>query len=407
MTRHSGRCDPGRQSLPESPFLTPMHLPDPISLIESLERAGARIVIVSTGGGSAAISHLVSTPGASAVVLEAAIPYAREAVDRLLGGPQETYCSSRAARRLAMAAWQRARALGAAPEQAVGIAVAASLRTRQPKRGEHRLFVALQTLRATTVASLVLEKEARSRAEEEEVAATLLLECLASVPTVPPPVVLMAGRLRAGEKVAIEQAAAPEPWQALLAGTRSAVLAVGSDATPAGDQLIFPGSFDPLHDGHRLMARIAEEIAERPLAYELSIANVDKPALDYQEIAARAAQFRGQTLWFTRAATFVEKLAIFPQSTFVMGADTFVRLAEPKYYGGSQEAADRAVRTIAEHARGLIVFGRAREGVFEEPATLPAPEPLRRIAYFVSQREFRIDISSTALRREQLACEPG
>jgi nicotinic acid mononucleotide adenylyltransferase/nicotinamide mononucleotide (NMN) deamidase PncC len=384
-----------------------MHLPDPISLIESLERAGARIAIVSTGGGSAAITHLVSTPGASAVVLEAAIPYAREAVDRLLGGPQETYCSSRAARRLAMAAWQRARTLGAAAEQAVGIAVTASLRTRQPKRGAHRMFVALQTVRATTVASLLLEKEARSRAEEEDLAAALLLECLASASQGAAPAALLQGRLRPGEKVVVAQATAPEPWQALLAGTRSAVVAAGPEAAPVGDQLVFPGSFDPLHDGHRLMARIAEEIAERPLAYELSIANVDKPALDYQEIAARAAQFQGQTLWLTQAATFIEKLAIFPTSTFVMGADTFVRLAEPKYYGGSQEAADRAVRTIAENARGLIVFGRARDGVFEEPATLPAPEPLRRIAYFVSQREFRIDISSTTLRREQSACETG
>lgn len=384
-----------------------MHLPDPIGLIESLERAGSKIVIVSTGGGSAAISHLVSTPGASGVVLEAAIPYARAAVDRLLGGPQETYCSSRAARRLAMAAWQRARALNAAPEQAVGIAVAASLRTRQPKRGEHRVFVALQTLRATMVASIVLEKEARSREEEEEVAAALLLECLASAPQCSAPAALLQGRLRPGEKVAVERTAAPEPWQALLAGSRSAVVAAGAEAAPAGDQLIFPGSFDPLHDGHRLMVRIAEEIAERPLAYELSIANVDKPSLDYQEIESRASQFRGQPLWLTRAATFIEKLEVFPRSTFVMGADTFVRLAEPKYYGGSQEAADRAVRTIAENARGLIVFGRARDGVFEEPSTLPAPEPLRRIAYFVSQREFRIDISSTALRRERLACEPG
>jgi nicotinic acid mononucleotide adenylyltransferase/nicotinamide mononucleotide (NMN) deamidase PncC len=384
-----------------------MHLPDPVGLIESLERAGARIVIVSTGGGSAAISHVLSTPGASGVVLEAAIPYAREAVDRLLGGPQETYCSSRAARRLAMAAWQRARALGAAPEQAVGIAVAASLRTRQPKRGEHRVFVALQTLRATMVTSVVLEKEARSRGEEEELAAALLLECLASVSQGSAPAALLQGRLRPGEKVSVERTAAPELWQTLLAGSRSAILAAGTEAAFTGDQLIFPGSFDPLHDGHRLMARIAEEIAERPIAYELSIANVDKPPLDYQEIESRAAQFRGQPLWLTRAATFIEKLAIFPKSTFVMGADTFVRLAEPKYYGSSQEAADRAVRTIAENARGLIVFGRARDGVFEEPATLPAPEPLRRIAYFVSQREFRIDISSTALRREQLACEPG
>ena len=45
-----------------------MHLPDPVALIESLERTGARVVLVATGGGSAALSHLATTPGASGVV---------------------------------------------------------------------------------------------------------------------------------------------------------------------------------------------------------------------------------------------------------------------------------------------------------------------------------------------------
>ena len=91
----------------------------------------------------------------------------------------------------------------------------------------------------------------------------------------------------------------------------------------------------------------------------------------------------------------------------MLGADTFVRLADPKYYGGSTDAADRAVRTIAANARGLIVFGRARDGVFEDAAKLPVPQALRDVAYFVSQREFRLDISSTELRSKQLACEPS
>ena len=155
------------------------------------------------------------------------------------------------------------------------------------------------------------------------------------------------------------------------------------------------------------MARVAEEIAERPVEFELSITNVDKPALDSLEIESRVAQFAGRSLWLTRAATFLEKLEIFPQSTFVLGADTFVRLADPRYYGGSTDAADRAVRTIAANARGLIVFGRARDGVFEDAAKLPVPQALRDIAYFVSQREFRLDISSTELRSKQLTCEPS
>lgn len=133
--------------------------------------------------------------------------------------------------------------------------------------------------------------------------------------------------------------------------------------------------------------------------------NVDKPALDYLEMRTRADQFAGRQLWLTRAATFLEKLAIFPEGTFVMGADTFARLADPRYYGGSAEAADRAAHRIAGEARGLIVFGREREGVFEDPAVLDVPRVLKEVAYFVSPREFRMDVSSTALRRQREVAE--
>jgi hypothetical protein len=48
------------------------------------------------------------------------------------------------------------------------------------------------------------------------------------------------------------------------------------------------------------------------------------------------------------------------------------------------------------------VFGRARDGVFEEASAIDVPQPLRDAAYFVSQREFRLDVSSTLLRRQAL-----
>lgn len=383
-----------------------MHLPDAGSVIEPLAAAGRQAVIVSTGGGAEAIAHLVSTPGASAVVREGLVPYAREAVDHFLGGPQETYCSSRTARRLAVMAWQRASAYGATAEAAIGAAVTASLKTTRPKRGEHRVIVAVQTLGQTSVAEVVLEKEARSRAEEERLAAGLLLARLVAAGT-NREAASLAG-LRPGESLDVDTAAAPAAWQQLFAGRSRAVgvattaadepLADRTIAEPHEGRLIFPGSFDPLHEGHLLMARIAEEIAERPVDYELSITNVDKPMLDYIAIRSRIAQFTGQTLWLTRTATFLEKLAVFPQSTFVMGADTYVRLADPRYYGGSPVAAAQAVERIAAEAAGLVVFGRERHGVFEDPAQLEVPEPLRRISYYVSQREFRCDISSTQLR---------
>ncbi len=391
------------------------HLSQPLidskALLQALEQAGVRVVVVTTGGGSLAIPHLLSTPGASSVMLECLAPYAREAVDRLLGGPQESYCSSRAARRLAVMAWQRGCGLGTPPAAVIGVAVTASLRSRVAKRGPHRIVVALHGLNGTSVATLVLRKEARSRNEEETVAAALLLERLATIveDSLRPP----AGSLQllADEHVEIECCEPPPAWQELLAGTRTSVhasveprhpqpegMVAPATGSPVADMLVFPGSFDPLHEGHLRMAVVAQNIAGRPIDFELSVTNVDKPALDYLELQSRTAQFPGRSLWLTRAATFLEKLDIFPAGTFVMGADTYERLADPKYYGGSVEATERAVHQIATRARGLIVFGRERKGVYEDPAQLDLPPALREVTTFVSQNEFRMDISSTALR---------
>ena len=53
-----------------------------------------------------------------------------------------------------------------------------------------------------------------------------------------------------------------------------------------------------------------------------------------------------------------------------------------------------------EHLEKVLAAHRARAGARDQdPARLDVPQALRDVTYFVSQREFRLDISSTELRR--------
>src|SRR5215218_2679474 len=68
---------------------------------------------------------------------------------------------------------------------------------------------------------------------------------------------------------------------------------------------VLPGSFNPLHHGHTGLAAVAAARLGVPVAFELSVANVDKPDLDAVEVERRVAQFRDAgPVWVTRAPTF-------------------------------------------------------------------------------------------------------
>jgi hypothetical protein len=96
---------------------------------------------------------------------------------------------------------------------------------------------------------------------------------------------------------------------------------------------ILSGSFNPIHAGHRELLATAIRMSGQVGYCELSVINADKPPLDYSVITQRASLFSASpSLILTRAPRFIDKAALMPGSTFVLGYDTVVRLLNPKYY---------------------------------------------------------------------------
>jgi hypothetical protein len=164
-------------------------------------------------------------------------------------------------------------------------------------------------------------------------------------------------------------------------------------------EAIFSGAFNPLHDGHREMAEVAAGLLDTTVAFEISIANVDKPALDFSDAACRVGQFAAdQPIWLTRAATFVEKSKLFPCCTFVVGADTLFRIGQPQYYGGSGAAVDAAIDQFVVAECRFLVFGRLWDGSFKTIEQCGLPGRLMDLCRQVSESDFRMDVCSRDLR---------
>jgi hypothetical protein len=198
--------------------------------------------------------------------------------------------------------------------------------------------------------------------------------------------------------------------------------------------LVVPGSFNPPHIGHIALAQAAVNTANKmetsrhnnkAIFMELSLTNADKPPIDPVTVSERVNKFfqldnlpEHWGIILTRAPLFSQKVSTLqscvidtsdgpvPNISFVIGADTLVRLINPKYYGDEESAMIEALRSM----KGVHFFAGGRQ-----QQTKDSPEPVRFIAgreeltglpedvkdmfTIIDEAEFRVDISSSQIRQ--------
>ena len=374
--------------------------PDVYRLIAAIHQSSSSCVLAVTGGGATAASWLLAVPGASRTILDVHIPYAEASLCQFLGKRPDGFCSSATSVDLAEAAWARALTLGGSG-RCVGIGCTASLASDRPKLGEHRFFAVAAVEEAVRIRSLTFQKGARSRAEEEEVVARALLNLLAEATGVTDRVEL---RVRP-EEVLKEETCDRGNLLARFVRRDLSRLCVEPDGRFREDapapRVLLPGSFNPLHEAHCALARLAADRLQSPAVFELSITNVDKPPLGLAEIRKRLVQLHGRSsVWLTHAATFVEKARLFPGCVFGVGLDTAARIMAPQYYEGGHSGMERAADELRTTGCRFLVAARMnREGRLVGLEDIATPACFHGLFEAIAKPLFSMPISSTALRR--------
>jgi hypothetical protein len=169
---------------------------------------------------------------------------------------------------------------------------------------------------------------------------------------------------------------------------------------PSRPTAVLAGAFNPVHAGHRGLAAAAEDWLGLPLAFELSVANVDKPALTPAEVRHRLEPFAGNaSLWLTHAPRFVQKAELFPGAVFVVGADTAARIVDPRYYDGDPDRMRQALdRLQGRGCRFLVACRLEAGGRCAALVDLPIPPSAGDLFIALPTERFRLDISSTEIR---------
>ena len=377
-------------------------------LVEQIHKTDHKVVLVTTGVGTMAQAWLFGVAGASRTMLEAHVPYSKQSFIDLIGREPKKYVSGKAARLLAGYALNRAAQLAGSVQYPLvstipllGVSCSGAISTDRPKKGLHHAYISIWMEHEIREIYIQLDKDGRTRSEEEEIVSRLILNAVAEGCGIS---TLLDVDLNDNDVRETKSWKVGRLVKQLLAQEIQYVGVYDHGQVKSkglNPQALLPGSFNPLHFGHRELANVASKILGHPIAFELSAFNVDKPPLESHTILKRLTQFAGHyPIYVTNAPTFLEKARLFPNTTFVIGYDTAERVPNPKYYNNSRADMLSALSEILDLGCRFLVAGRTgKDGVYLSADRLVPPPGYEALFESIPDEMFREDISSSEIRQ--------
>ena len=377
------------------------------SAIEQLIKTRAlRLALASSGAGAGLQKLLWSVAGISAILEESIFPYSQAAITRFVQRPLGRMLSQESAVALACAAYLRAQegvVRGSHRSRPLGVGMSAAVATNRTRRGAEQMHLALRDSETLCCASFEFERGKFSRdcagacCDQLGLNAILKWAGLSQLKIEKCTDGLHGDLDPATGDLILRQLeyVLEMPGDQLLLDEHGVVRKPSEVITPR--HLILPSSINPFHFGHDGLARRAVEETGRPVIFELSLTNVDKPELALSVALKRAIQLRGRwPLLITRGATlFVQKARRYGCS-FIVGLDTAERIvasAERYNEGRSNE------QVLQELEQLGVRFFVAERGNAKTLSALSATLPDKFKNLFV-RLTGHWEVSSTELRAQ-------
>lgn len=286
--------------------------------IGKLKEIGATVYISTAGGGAIAISDLCSPPGRSSVILGATFINDTNLFNKYVGVTEwSKYASKESAKALSVVSQE----VGKNGLKHIGIGIASSLATNNERVGRVNLtnivatgynFEVSFTQEFKRIDGQMPERERYNQEDQIHIHLNKVIEICYEI-------------LNGNDDILMVYSSGGDGYR----------VKYFKQPVVSGESInIYPGSFNPVHDGHLFLKETSEKVTGIKTLFEISLLNFEKSRIGFEELNERIGKINHDVL-FSYDKTFVEKykglIRNYPQLkqvNFVCGFDTWNRISD-------------------------------------------------------------------------------